>query len=256
MSDPIVNLEQEESVGIITMNRPPVNAMDADLASGLLNAFRKAEKDKGIRVIVVTSGVEGIFSAGLDVSTMTSGEGKIPVDLQKILSDIQKIEKPVIAAINGHALGGGCELSLVCDLRFMARGRATIGQTEVNLGIIPGAGGTQRLPRLIGVGRATEMLFKGIRLKADEAREIGLVHQVFELEKLLEGSLAYAWDLAAQAPSAIRLIKKCIHQGLDTDLASGLKLETESFAEVVTTKDALEGFTAFMEKRKPHFKGE
>ncbi len=256
MSDQIVSLEKEESVGIITMNRPPVNGMDADLVTELLNVFRKAEEDEQIRVIVVTSKVEGIFSAGLDISTMTSGEGKVPVDIQKFFNDIQKIGKPVVAAINGHALGGGCELSLVCDFRFMARGKATIGQTEVNLGIIPGAGGTQRLPRLIGVGKATELLFKGSRLKADEAREIGLVHQVFEAEKLMEGSLAYARDLAAQAPRAIRLIKKCIHQGLDNDLESGLKLESGSFAEVITTKDALEGFTAFMEKRQPHFKGE
>ncbi len=256
MSDQIVSLEQEESVGIITMNRPPVNGMDADLVTELLNVFRKAEDNEQIKAIVLASGMERIFSAGLDISSVSSGEGKAPVNIQNIFSDIQKIEKPVVAAINGHALGGGCELSLVCDFRFMARGRATIGLTEVNLGIIPGAGGTQRLPRLIGVSKATELLFKGSRLKADEALEIGLVHQVFEAEKLMEESLAYAKGLAAQAPVAIRLIKKCIHQGLDTDLESGLKLERESTAEIFTTKDALEGFAAFMEKRQPHFKGE
>ncbi|UCD84386.1 MAG: enoyl-CoA hydratase/isomerase family protein [Deltaproteobacteria bacterium] len=255
MPDQIVSLEKDEFIGIITMNRPPVNGMDANLVTELLNIFRKADEDEQIRTIIITSAIKGIFSAGLDISTVSSGEGKAPVEIQGIFSDIYKIEKPVIAAINGHALGGGCELSLVCDFRFMSRGRGTIGLTEVNLGIIPGAGGTQRLPRLIGVNKATELLFNGTRLKADEALEIGLVHRVFDEEKLMEESLQYAKKLAAQAPVAIKLIKRCIRQGLDTDLEGGLKIERESSAKVFSTNDALEGFTAFMEKRKPDFKG-
>jgi enoyl-CoA hydratase len=172
-----------------------------------------------------------------------------------LLDKIQNLSKPVIAMINGHALGGGCELALCCDFRFMEKDRARIGLPEINLGIISAAGGTQRMCRLLGRGKATELLFEGTQIGAEEALKIGLIHKAFNREELLEKTLGYAHQLAKQAPIAIGLIKKCINEGVDVDLKRGLALEREALLMALQTEDAKEGVEAYLGKRPPVFKG-
>ncbi|MEA2683298.1 MAG: hypothetical protein QOK05_1626 [Chloroflexota bacterium] len=259
---------REGHVGTITLTRKGNNSIAPDLGEALVAALEELENDPEVRVIVVRSGYEKYFSVGADLTNMASVDrsDNAAVDkairesvgfLQACFTRLEKSPKIVIAAINGHALGGGCELALACDYRIMVNdGRATIGQTEINLGIIPGAGGTQRLPRLIGRGRALEMMLEGTRVTADEAERIGLVNQAPSPEEFEAAVKAKAEKLAAGAPVAQGLTKRAVNEGLGKErIEDALEVEMKAFVESVQTEDAVIGIMAFFSKQTPEFTG-
>jgi enoyl-CoA hydratase/carnithine racemase len=250
------------------MNRPPVNALVPELQEELVEVLGRLKDDEATRVVVLTSAVPGYFMAGADIKMM-AGEGGFnredPASLEHIaqmsrrsqaaFGEVERFAKPVIAAINGHALGGGCELALACDLRLMVDdGRASIGLIEVTLGLIPGGGGTQRLPRLVGLAKATELLYEGTRLKAPQAAAIGLVHAALPADGFAEVALERARRLAKRAPVALRLIKEALITGWYRP-DKGYEVEAENFGKVAVTEDALAGIMAFFAKQEPEFKG-
>lgn len=256
MSEEIL-FEQQENIGFITINKPKANQLSHGVFEGFRKILDQAGMDAGIRVLVVRGSGDRIFCAGAD---LTSGFGDFgPVDFlkrgQDVWNKIEAFPKPVIAAINGHAYGGGCELAMACHFRFM-KADAKIGLTEINLGIMPGYGGTLRLPRLIGRGKALECMLLGKRIEAAEALELGLVNRVCAPEQLFEEVTAFAKQLAAQAPLSMRAILKIMTLGPDLSSDLHLKMEREALAELFKTKDMMEGMTAFMQKRTPVFKGE
>jgi len=252
-------LEKEAPVGIIKLNRPPVNPLSVKSYLELYDAVSELEKDENIGAIIITGNGEKAFAAGLDVKDVMGKSAVETLDFlwsapRKTFDKLTGIEKPTIAAIFGLALGGGCEVALCCDLRIASED-AVIGLPEINLGIMPGSGATQRLPRLIGVTKAKEMLFTGDTINAQEAYRIGLVNKVVPREKLMEEAMTLAKKLAAKPRAALGLIKRCIDNGLNMDLPSGLTLEMDCFAIAFTSEDGREGINAFVEKRKPVFKG-
>lgn len=258
MSYQFFQLERDEGVGIIKINRPPMNAMSLEFANELMGVAKEASEDEGIKAVVFVSELEKVFSAGADIKMLKElGPGVVKkiIGIQGAIDIVADMPKPVIACINGHALGGGCELSLACDLRFMARGEGTIGLTEVLLGLLPGGGGTQRMARLLGPGKAKELLFTGARLSPEEALAIGLVNRLYEPDKLRHETIAFAKNLARGASIALRWIKKCLNEGLQTDLKNGLRIEREGALALADTDDLAEGIRAFLEKRKPQFPG-
>lgn len=254
-----LTIERDENVAVIKMNRPPSNPINRDFVGELSNAFDEVAADKDIRVVIITSALERFFVAGADIKmilNMTEKESdETTAFFQKSFQKLNDMPKIVIAAINGFALGGGFELALACDYRFMAKGKHTIGLPETTLGIIPGAGGTQRLVRLIGY-RALDLLINKTQLTPEEALSMGLVDAVYEPEQLLQESLNFAKKLTKMATKAIGIAKRCVYKGIELSLEDGLKLEKEGFVEVFKTKDAKEGLTAFLEKRKPVFNRE
>ncbi len=268
MSYRMIDLERAGPVATIAMHRPPGNALAPDLLEELLDALAALRLEAPVRVVVLTSALEKHFMVGADIKAMMSAnidfqDPNAPEKLaqesrrtQAAFNEIRAFPRPVLAAINGHALGGGCELALACDYRFMIDdARSTIGQTEVNLGLIPGAGGTQRLMRLIGPARATELLLEGTRLKAPEALAIGLVSRIFPPDTFAADVQAYALRLAKQAPVAVRLIKQALVEGMDLSLEKGLELEASGFGQAATTQDAAIGISAFLRKETPEFTG-
>jgi enoyl-CoA hydratase len=254
-------LEDRNGVGIIRIDRPPANALNYELVEELHQIVDQVSMKESIKVLIFTSMSE-FFVSGADIKMMQEHKGgDLPsfmegftVHLQRLYNKIEEIPKVAISAINGHAAGGGCELALACDLRFMARGKARIGLPEVKLGLLPGGGGTQRLARLLGRAKAFQMIVEGALLSANEALEIGLVNKVFNSDELFNQTFDYAKALASQATIAIGMIKKCINKGLDTNLRAGLALEIECQDRLFRSEDALEGIAAFIEKRKPSFK--
>jgi enoyl-CoA hydratase len=257
-----LELKEKKGVGIIRINRPPANAINCEMVDELFDMIDRVVSKDDIKAIIIT-GEAGFFVGGADIKMMQEHmEHNLPsfieaytVHLQRAFNKIEEIPKPVIAAINGHAMGGGCELALVCDFRFMAKGKAKIGLPEVKLGILPGAGGLQRLPRLIGKAKAMEMIIEGSLLSAEEALEIGLVHKVFNPAELFDQTFKYAEDLAKQATLAIGMIKKCINRGLETNVKAGLAYDIECQDHLFRSKDGIEGISAFIEKRAPSFSG-
>ncbi len=270
------SIEVSDGVAEVVMDRPPANAMSIGVFEEIGEVAGDLEGNPEVRAVVFLSALEKYFMSGLDLKDLPVLIGKLmesekePVDpmelmrkalfemssiLNESLLAVQRLPFPTIAAINGHALGGGLEFSLCCDYRFMARGTGTIGLTEVNLGLIPGGGGTQRLPRLIGKGRATELILEGRRMTADEALEIGLVNRVFMMEELKSGSINFARELAQKATKSLAMAKRAINEGMETDLESGLLIEREAMAELVGTEDLTEGIQAFIQKRPPKYKG-
>jgi len=252
-------LEKDAPVGIIKLNRPPVNPLSVKSYLEIYDAICELEKDESIGAIIITGNGEKAFAAGLDVKDVMGKSAVETLDFlwsapRKAFDKLTGIEKPTIAAIFGLALGGGCEVALCCDLRIASED-AVIGLPEINLGIMPGSGATQRLPRLIGVTKAKEMLFTGDTINAQEAYRIGLVNKVVPKEKLMEEAITLAKKLAAKPRAALGLIKRCVDNGLNMDLPSGLTLEMDSFAIAFTSEDGREGINAFVEKRKPVFKG-
>ncbi len=259
--------EADGNVAVVTMNRPPVNALSGDFLDELVRLLDELEPDPAVRAVAFFSANERIFLAGADLAGAMSGgaEGR-PVKevvremvgrFQGAFDRLEAFSKPTVAAVAGHALGGGLEFCLACDFRTMvADRRATIGLTEIRLGILPGAGGTQRLPRVVGEGRATDMILRGKRLLAEDALEIGLVHEIYPPAQFREKSLALAHELAEGATVAIGKAKACIHKAFGGDLKAGLEAEAEAFTELVTTQDAMEGISAFFARRKPEFKGQ
>lgn len=253
-----LNLEREGAVGIITLNRPPVHPFNYPAITNLGKAIDELEKDKSIRVIIITGGGEKAFSAGFDISSfMDPMNSWMPRSGHMVYNKIERCSKPVIAAINGFALGGGFELALACHFRLMVDAeKATLGLPEITLGIIPGWGGTQRLPRLIGRTRALEVALMGKKLNAREAYEWGLLNKVSKPGEVLKDAKEYAVALSKRAPLALKAILNCIVLGQDTNMAAGVEIELEGSNIVQTSKDAAEGMTAFMEKREAKFIGE
>ena len=242
----------------VTLNRPPANTISAQLVHELEAVVDELMRDDSVRAIVLTGAGERIFCGGADLSGAFSGG---PDELeafirrgQALLRRIERLPKPVIAAIQGHATGGGCEIAMACHLRIMKE-TARIGQTETNLGIIPGFGGTQRLPRLIGRTKALELLILGTLMTGPEALGLGLVNRLTKEGETLSEARALAVTIAKRAPIATRLVIECVDRGLDGALEAGLDAEVRGFLETLRTEDAGEGIQAFLQKRAPEFKG-
>lgn len=251
--------ETENGIGIVTINRPKaLNALNAATIYELDRMFTELAKDQTVKVVVLTGGGEKSFVAGADITemqVMSAIEGRNWAKLaQAVFNKIENLPQPVIAAVNGYALGGGCEISMACDIRIAAD-KAKFGQPEVSLGIPPGFGGTQRLARLIGKGRAKEMLFTGDMIDAAEAYRIGLVNKVTTSEELMNTAKAMAQTIMSRAPVAVQVCKAAVNEGLDTDLDSAIAYEAEVFGLCFSTVDQKEGMTAFVEKRKASFTG-
>jgi cyclohexa-1,5-dienecarbonyl-CoA hydratase len=251
----LVRLEVEDGVGTIRLDRPPMNAIDEGLTGDLREAAVEAGRRDDVGAVVLYGG-EKVFAAGADVKMM-AGMGPAEVrpmiqNLQEVFNAVEDIPKVTIAAVTGYALGGGCELAMCADLRF-ASPDAKLGQPEILLGIIPGAGGTQRLPRLVGPSRAKDLIFSGRQIDAEKARTIGLVDRVAE-DPYAE-ALQEARGYAAGPRAALRAAKAAITWGGRVDLRTGVAMEREAFSDLFTTEDQKEGMTAFLEKRKASFTG-
>ena len=259
MSYETLLVDKTDRIAVITLNRPPMNPISNQLIDELDTAFDGIDGDGEIRAVIITGAGEKAFCAGADISEFGQAfaEGNIrevAMSRHRMFTRIERFPKPVIAAINGYALGGGCELAMSCHLRLMSDA-AVIGLPEINLGVFPGYGGTQRLPRLVGRTHAYELLFLGDRTPAERAREIGLVNRVCEAASLMDEARELAGRLAGQAPIAIKLIIDSVNRGLETTIEKGLEIEADNITVVSKTEDAMEGTMAFMEKRAPEFKG-
>lgn len=246
-------------IATVTINRPDkLNALNAQCKAELKEFFTKARNDDSIGVVIVTGAGEKAFVAGTDIGELTSLNVESGKEFaeggQGILDLIQHLGKPVIAAVNGYALGGGCELAMACHIRIAAES-AKFGQPEVNLGIIPGYGGTQRLARLVGVGNAAELILTGNQIDAREAHRIGLINKVVPSPELLSTAEGIARTIISKGQLAIRIALKALNASLETPLSEGLRVEASLFGECCGTKDFKEGTKAFLEKRKPAFTG-
>jgi enoyl-CoA hydratase len=248
--------EKREGVGIITINREDVrNALKAEIREDIAAVLQRAENDVEVRVVIITGAGEKVFSAGGDIKQM-AGNTMWDILGRKfdLFMQIHNFPKPIIAAINGLALGGGCELAMACDFRVGSE-RARLGQPEINLGIFPGGGATQRLQRLIGVGRAKELIFTGDIIDAQEAERIGLLNKVFPAKELMNKTMEIAKKICSKGPLSLKLAKMAINMGMETGLHVGLGYERLARTLVHGSEDRVEGMHAFLEKRKPEFKG-
>jgi enoyl-CoA hydratase len=245
-------------VATITVDHPPANALSNAVLAEIEASLEQAEAEPDVRAVIFTGAGEKFFIAGADITEFLS----IPKERyaertakgQSVTLQMETMGKPVIMAINGYCLGGGCEMAMAGDIRIAAE-NAAFGQPEIKLGIIPGFGGTQRFVRLLGKSRAMELLFTGDNVDARAAFELGLVSRVVPQAELMSTARELATRLAAQAPLAIAAIKRAVHHGLDRPIEEALEVERKEFAEIRFTDDAVEGITAFLEKRKPEFKG-
>ncbi len=249
--------EVKDKVAVVTVSNPKsLNALNSATLAELDCCFKVIGSDPALRVVIITGAGEKSFVAGADISEMvnaSAAQGRAMARLaDEAFGRLEKMDKVSIAAVNGYALGGGCELAMACDIRIAAE-NASFGQPECGLGIPPGFGGTQRLARLVGKGRAKELIFSCRRIKAEEAFRIGLVNKVVPAASLMDECMALAETIISKSGYAISLAKSCIETGLDTDLDSGLTLEAECFGLAFATKDKAEGMTAFLEKRAPVF---
>ena len=253
-------LERDGAIAVVTINRPKVlNALNTQTLDELRRVVLELGNDAGVRVVILTGAGEKAFVAGADINelavqTPTSGR-EHALTGQHVLDLIENLGKPVIAAINGYALGGGCELAMACTLR-LAADTAKLGQPEINLGIMPGYAGSQRMSRLVGKGKAMELILTGAPIGAAEAERIGLVNRVVPAAELMTAARALAADLAKNAPIAMRYIITAVNKGLEMPFAEGCVFEATLFGLVASTDDMREGTTAFLEKRKPAFKGQ
>ena len=259
MEKETILIDLENGVATITLNRPQtMNAISRKLLQELGDVFEEIAQDADARVALITGAGEKSFCTGADLKEragMRPEEVKVFLQtIGNVFTAIEQFNKPVIAAVNGFAFGGGLELAMAADIRLAAES-AIMGLTETRLAIIPGAGGTQRLPRLVGKGKAKELIFTGRRITASEALEIGLVNHVYSLDRLMEESRKLAATISTGGPIAVQQAKKAINQGLEVDLATGLKIESDAYWVCVPTQDRLEGLAAFKEKRKPVYKG-
>ena len=251
-----LNLEKRDHIGIITLNHPPVNAWNLGLMEDFEKAIDDIENDKDVRVLIITGAGEKCFSAGFDVSDAANSHITSPKG-RHIWTRIDRFSKPVIAALNGFAMGGGLELALSCHFRIMIDDpKATVGLTELNLGIIPGWGGTQRLTRIVGKARALDMILFSKRIDAREALSIGLINQISTRDTLMDDAIVFAEVLTKRPPLAVGAVLKAISAFDYSGLEVGLKVEQEGSAIVGKSKDCVEGFSAFLEKRDPVFTGE
>jgi len=249
-------LEKKDHIAIITLNHPPVNAWNLGLMEDFEKAVDEIENDRDVRVLIITGAGEKCFSAGFDVSDAANSHITSPKG-RSIWTRLDRFSKPVIAAINGFAMGGGLELALSCHFRIMVDDpKATIGLTELNLGIIPGWGGTQRLTRIVGKAKALDMILFSKRIDAAKALALGLINQISTKEKLLDDAMAFADVLAKRPPLAVGAVLNAVSAYDYEGLEAGLKVEQEGSAIVGQSKDCVEGFSAFLEKREPVFTGE
>ena len=252
-------LERDGAVAIVTINRPKVlNALNAQTLDELRRAILDLKQDAAVRAVVLTGAGEKSFVAGADINELAAqtptGGREHALTGQHVLDLIENMGKPVIAAINGYALGGGCELAMACTLRIAAD-TARIGQPEIALGLLPGYAGTQRLPRLVGKGRAMEMILTGAPISADQAQQIGLVNRVVPLAELMAEARKTAHQLAAAAPIAMRYIIDAINKGIGMPFGEACRYEATLFGLVASTEDMREGTAAFLQKRKAEFQG-
>lgn len=254
--------ELRDGIMVLTINRPgALNCFDMSLLAAFGTAVEEIAFDRDVRVVIVTGSTEGknAFSTGADLKEragMTPDQVKRYIQtIRNLFTAVEELPKPVIAAVNGYAFGGGLELALACDIRIAASG-AIVGLTETSLAVIPGAGGTQRLPRVVGIPRAKEMIFRARRITAQEGLEIGLFLEVVEPDRLIDRSLELAREIAENGPVALAQAKYAINKGAEVSLPMGLAIESNAYAVTIPTKDRTEGLTAFREKRKPVYTGE
>lgn len=252
-------LEKKGAVAVLTFNRPKaLNALNTETLTELSAAVDAIGKDASIKVVICTGSGEKAFVAGADiteVNKLSALEGRQFGQLgQAVFRKIELLPQPVIAAINGFALGGGCELAMSCDIRIASE-NAQFGQPEVKLGVTPGFGGTQRLPRIVGTSMASELLFAGDNIDAQEAYRIGLVNRIYPLDTLMDEAMKLANRIVERAPIAVQLCKSAVQHGMNMDIDSAQAYEAEIFALSISTQDKKEGTTAFMERRKPVFEG-
>ena len=254
-----IHLDKKNAIAYVTINRPKVlNALNMETMEELRVAFTDIRNDTTIRVAILTGSGEKAFIAGADIGELSKHDAITGKEYthkgQSVLDLIEKLGKPVIACINGFALGGGCELAMACTMRLASQS-AKLGQPEVKLGIIPGYGGTQRLPRLVGKGLAMQLLLTGEMISADEAHRIGLVNEVIAPADLIPRAEAIAQKIIANAPLAVQYAMEAVNHGLDLTLPEGLYLEATLFGVCCATEDKNEGTKAFLEKRAAQFKG-
>lgn len=251
-------VRREDRVATIVIDRPEKrNALNATVRREVVDALDTLRDDPGVRVVVITGAGDKAFIAGADIGEFaerTPLEQRAAMSGRRIFDEIANFPKPTIAMINGYALGGGCEVALACDLRIAARS-ARLGQPEIRLGLIPGGGGTQRLPRLIGPGRALRLLLTGEAIGAEEAERIGLVDEVVDDIELAEWTMELARQIAGFSPVALQLIKEAVRATLEAPLGAGLQYERELFVTAFASADRTEGVRAFLEKRTPEFHG-
>lgn len=259
MSQAVVTFSKAERVGTIRLNRPPANSYDIQFMQALDAAIEAADRDPQVRAVILTSVSDKFFSAGADIRAFLSNGVEANMEMirtaHRALEKMALSPKVFVAAINGHALGGGLEMALACDLRFAAEGRYRLGLPEVTLGLLPGNGGTQRLPRLIGANRALEMMLTGESVGPQEAHRLGLVNRLFPADTLLAETEAYARQIASGASAAIGAIKQAVVQGRTLPLSEALALERNLIEPLFRTADAQEGLRAFVEKREPVYTG-
>jgi enoyl-CoA hydratase len=255
-------LEHSGKVTTVIIDKPPMNTLDKDLYPELHALCDELDADESTRAVVFASRNAKVFIAGADIKEMTTYrfekewiDGRIAT-VHRALNRVEDLKMPTVAAIEGHALGGGCEFSLCCDFRFMSRGKWLIGLPEIALGIIPGGGGTLRLPRVVGYGRAEEIILTGGKMGADEAERIGLIHRACDASKTLAAAQEFAQVLASQAPLAASLAKQCLRKTWGRSREEALREEKEHCLRAVLSADAREGIAAFVDKRKPNWKGQ
>ena len=256
MSENPILTDVQERVALITLNRPDaLNALNGALLEALMDALEKFDADEQIGAIVI-AGNEKVFAAGADISEMANATAveMMTQSFVERFDDIRKIKKPIIAAVSGYALGGGCELAMSCDM-IVASEKAKFGQPEINLGVIPGAGGTQRLARAVGKALAMEMVLNNRTLSANEALERGLVNYVVPVEKYLEKAMKLAKRISVRAPLALRQAKASVNKAFELSLAEGLEYERQAFYALFATEDQKEGMKAFAEKRSADWEG-
>lgn len=259
MDENVLMIEESDGIALLTLNRPDVmNAFNFALLRALKEQIETLRFKSSVRVVIITGAGKKAFSAGADLKERLSlNENQVReyvFTIRNLFTSVEQLNKPVIAAVNGVALGGGTELALASDIRFAAL-NATMGQTETRLAIIPGAGGTQRLPRLVGRGMAKELIFTGRRVGAEEALQIGLVNKICDLDSLLDECKKMAAMICEAGPIAIEQAKYAINYGMETDIHTGLAMESNAYWVTIPTEDRLEGLAAFREKRKPVYKG-
>ncbi|MBO0999523.1 enoyl-CoA hydratase [Bacillus sp. SD075] len=251
---------EENGIALVTLNRPDAaNALSTELLHCLTEGLHELNRDSNLRTVIITGAGEKAFCAGADLKERVGMNDDKVKETVKLIGDtitaVENLPVPVIAAINGSAFGGGLELALACDIRIASE-TAKVGLTETSLGIIPGAGGTQRLPRIVGISTAKELIYTARRLDAKTAHALKIISHVYSSQHLLEEAKKLAGEIAVNAPLALRAAKAAINHGAETNLKKGLEIEKDCYQTTLKTRDRLEGLSAFKEKRKPEFKGQ